>query len=286
MNGALVREGSMARLVRRVGKVLLGVLGALALLYVGFCVHLRATAPAWLYDRPAHGVPVPPPGAAMLTLRASDGVAVHALELPPPQDGARIVVVCHGNGGSILDWGDAAEALHARGMGVVVLEYRGFAVSSDVGAPSEQGLYRDAEAVIDALVARGIARGRIVLLGESLGTGVAAEMARRGAGGALILISPYTGLLDFETKGIPLPGSLLMQDRFATLAKAPEIRVPTLIIHGDQDEEVPFAMGQRLASAIAGASFHPIAGGHHNDLLYRWSWRDEVVETIATFVAR
>jgi alpha-beta hydrolase superfamily lysophospholipase len=273
----------MRRFLRGVVRVLVTFLGTIGVLYVGLCVYLRATSPAWLYDLPVHGAPVAPAGATMRTLRAADGVVVHALDLTAPRDDAPVVVVFHGNGESIGDWGDVAEALAARGLGVTVTEYRGFGVSAEVGSPSEEGLYRDAEAVLDDLAARGIGRDRIILLGQSLGTGVAAEMARREKGRRLVLISPYTAILDLTPKGLPLPASILLADRFATLAKAPAIHLPTLIFHGDADEEVPFAMGQRLAGAIEGATLHVIPGGHHNDLFQRWLWRREIVEAIAEF---
>jgi fermentation-respiration switch protein FrsA (DUF1100 family) len=63
-----------------------------------------------------------------------------------------------------------------------------------------------------------------------------------------------------------LPTRALMPDQFDTLAKSAEIRVPTLVVHGDADEIVPFAMGERVARAIAGARLLRVAGGHHGDL--------------------
>ena len=66
-----------------------------------------------------------------------------------------------------------------------------------------------------------------------------------------------------------VPASLLIADRFATLEKAPDIHVPTLVIHGDADEIVPFAMGQKVAAAIPGARFLRVPGGRHGDLFVR-----------------
>jgi fermentation-respiration switch protein FrsA (DUF1100 family) len=167
---------------------------------------------------------------------------------------------------------------------MVIAEYRGFGISADAGEPSEQGLYRDASAVVAAVSAQGIGRERIVLLGESLGTGVAAEMARRGAGSALVLVSPYTSITELAQANTPfLPMSLLLTEKFETLSKASSIGIPTLIVHGDADEAVPFAMGQRLAAAIPGAKLHAIPGGHHNDLWHLWSFRGELVDSIAAF---
>jgi pimeloyl-ACP methyl ester carboxylesterase len=212
---------------------------------------------------------------------------VNALELPAADEGAPTFVVFHGSGESIGDWCDIAEAMHKKGLGVVITEYRGTGVSSEAGAPSEEGLYRDAAAVLDAVQARGVSRERIVLLGQSLGTGVAAEMARRGKGGAVALISPYTSMVAMMKAQLPLlPARFVATERFDTLSKAPEIRIPTLVIHGDADEVVPLAMGRAVAAAVPGAKLHVVHGGHHNDLWHLWLWRRELVEALDAFARR
>jgi uncharacterized protein len=202
------------------------------------------------------------------SLVASDGVAVHAIELPAPA-GARTVVHFHNNRETVERAADFARALRSRGLGVLLVEYRGYGASRGA-EPTEEGLYRDAEAALDMLAARGTGPDRVVLSGESLGTGVAAEMARRGRGARLVLVAPYTSIPDLVTDRVPgVPARFLLADRFETLAKAPAIHIPTLIIHGAADEVVPFAMGRRLAAAIAGARLMRVTGGHHGDLFAR-----------------
>jgi pimeloyl-ACP methyl ester carboxylesterase len=251
------------------------------------CVVFRLTFRSVMFDIPAHAPPNPPAGAAMLALRADDGVIVNALELPAAEERALTFVVFHGNGESIGDWCDIAEAMHAKGLGVVITEYRGTGISREDGEPSEEGLYSDAAAVLDAVQARGVPRERIVLLGQSLGTGVAAEMALRGKGGALVLISPYTSFVALTKEKLPLlPARFVVTERFDTLSKAPEIRIPTLVIHGDADETVPFAMGRAVAEAVPGAKLHVVHGGHHDDLWHLWLWRRELVEALNAFARR
>jgi pimeloyl-ACP methyl ester carboxylesterase len=172
-----------------------------------------------------------------------------------------------------------------RGLGVVLCEYRGYGLSSGP-APSEEGLYRDAEAVLDHLATRGVGPDRVALFGESLGTGVAAEMAARGRGGRLVLVTPYTSMPDMGehlTARVPiLPVRLLMRERLATLEKAPRITVPALVLHGTDDELVPYAMGQRIAAALPRGRFLSLPGGHHNDLFLGSGWR--LFDEVATFV--
>lgn len=207
---------------------------------------------------------VPSDVRASATL-AADGTPVHTLELDGPP-GARVVVYFHNNRETVEQNVEFARSLRDRGLGVLMVEYRGYGASREQ-SPSERGLYCDAEAALDMLAARGIGPDRIVLWGISLGTGVAAEMARRGRGSELVLVSPYTSIPDLVTAAVPVvPARVLMPDQFDTLEKSRAIRVPTLIVHGDRDEVVPFEMGERIAGSIRGAHLVRIAGGHHGDL--------------------
>lgn len=209
-----------------------------------------------------------PSDLALVSVTARDGVPVHALDLPA-KPGQKTLVHFHNNRDTMVDGAELARALNARGLGVRLVEYRGYGLSQGA-APSEEGLYADAEAVLDDLAARGVGPRDVVLWGTSLGTGVAAEMARRGRGAALVLVTPYTSIPDIASAAVPIGGmSLLVADRFATAEKAPDIRVPTLIIHGDADEVVPFWMGERLAGAIARARLVHVVGGRHGDLFAR-----------------
>jgi pimeloyl-ACP methyl ester carboxylesterase len=153
------------------------------------------------------------------------------------------------------------------------VEYRGYGDSRHL-TPDEHALYADAETVLDALAARGITRDHVVLSGRSLGTGVAAEMAKRGRGAALVLLAPFSSIPDL----VPALG-FLVADRFATGEKAAQIGVPTLIVHGDRDEIVPFAMGVELSHAIPRATLLRVDGASHGDI----SDRPAVLGSIASF---
>jgi uncharacterized protein len=238
----------------------------------------RASSRRFLF--PVHDLPAPTAAPADVVERrfvARDGASVRALELTGPA-GARVVVDFHNNRETIERRVELARALRARGLGVLLVEYRGYGASP--GSPSEDGLYLDAEAALDALEATGVGPDRVVLAGTSLGTGVAAEMARRGRGDRLVLVTPYTSIPDLVTNAVPVaPGGLLVRDHFDTLTKAPHILARTLVIHGDADEIVPFWMGQRVATAIRGARLVRVAGGRHGDLFARAGGRlvDEIV---------
>jgi fermentation-respiration switch protein FrsA (DUF1100 family) len=246
---------------------LLPLLLSLAAAYALVCLVARLSYRFFVYPAPPpHRVPAS--GAERLALRASDGHVVTALWFPP-RLGARVVACFHGNGETADDDIPFARDLLERGLGALLVEYRGYGASA-AGTPTEEGLYLDAEAALDEAARRGFGPERVALWGTSLGTGVAAEMARRGRGTRLVLVAPFTSLRNVASRTAPwLPMSLVLPDRYDTLAKAASIRAPTLIVHGDRDEVVPFDMGQTLARAIAGARFVPIAGAMHGDIYIR-----------------
>jgi len=228
----------------------------------------------------ASGVAVPG-DVTTRTFVAADGVPVHAIELEGPA-GSPVVVHFHNNSDAMTTALPLARGLRQRGVGVLLIEYRGYGVSRGEPSPDEDGLYLDAAAALDWLDARGVHRDRVVLWGTSLGTGVAAEMARRDRCAALVLVAPYTSIPDLVWDRAPLaPASLLVADRFETLAKAAAIHVPTLVVHGDADEVVPFSMGQRVSSAVAGARLLRVRGGHHGDLFARDG--EEILDEIARY---
>ena len=245
---------------------------------LAFAFGSRAVARRFLFPTQDVRRVAPLAGFVEHRLVARDGIVVRALELRAAS-GALVVVHFHNNREVAEHTAGVARELATRGLGVLLVEYRGYGASTEA-SPSEEGLYADAEAALDLLAARGVAPERIVLWGTSLGSGVAAEMARRGRGGRLVLVTPYTSIPDLVTDVVPfLPASLLVADHFDTLAKAPSIAVPTIVVHGDADEVVPFRMGERVAAAIPGARLLRIAGGHHGDLLQRA--RARIVDAIA-----
>ena len=233
-----------------------------------FVFAVRVVARSYVFPVSEVASEPAPQGLEHHVLRARDGVAVNAFELPA-STGQRTVVYFHNNRETAASRIELARRLRSRGFGVLLVEYRGYGVSSGE-SPSEDGLYLDAECALDMLERRGIGPDRIVLWGTSLGTGVAAEMARRGRGSRLVLEAPYTSIPGLVTAVAPLvPAQVLVPDHFDTIDKATAIRMPTLVIHGDADEIVPFWMGEEISRAIPGARLVCVHGGHHGDLFAR-----------------
>jgi hypothetical protein len=190
-----------------------------------------------------------------------------------------VVVHFHGNAEQVSYLGFLANAWTERGVSFVAVEYPGYPGTS--GGPSEDGLIEAGEAALKHLTTTlAIDRKRIVLEGQSVGTGVAVALAARGWGTKLVLLSPYTSLPDVGAKAMPFfPVRLLMRDRFNSEARASDVKIPTLIVHGTIDQVIPYELGERMSKAISGATLLTIDKAGHNDL-----WDREETNAIFDFV--
>jgi fermentation-respiration switch protein FrsA (DUF1100 family) len=176
------------------------------------------------------------------------------------------MLVCHGNAGNISHRLDTCIALLATGVNVFVFDYRGYGRSE--GRPSEEGTYRDAQAAYQWLRQKGFPGTNIVAFGESLGGGVATELAVREPVGGLVLQSTFTSIPDMGAELFPwLPVRWLGTIRYDTHSKLPRLKVPVLVMHSPADELVGFHHGQRnFAAANEPKLFWELRGDHNNPL--------------------
>jgi fermentation-respiration switch protein FrsA (DUF1100 family) len=204
------------------------------------------------------------PEAQEIVLDTADGERVIVWHVPPRGD-KPVVLYFHGNGGSLRGRVDRFRDLTADGSGLVALSYRGYGGSS--GAPSEAGLVNDGLAAYVFARARYPAE-RIVLWGESLGSGVAVALAAQKPIGHLILQSPFTSAADVGMQQYWfVPVRLLMKDQFPSDSRIGKVSAPVLVLHGDRDNIVPIALAERLYGLInAPKRFVRFAGVGHNDL--------------------
>jgi fermentation-respiration switch protein FrsA (DUF1100 family) len=183
----------------------------------------------------------------------------------PPRGNKPVVLYFHGNGGSLAYRVARFRKIIADGTGLVALSYRGYGGST--GQPTEAGLIEDGRAVYAFAAARYPAE-RIVLWGESLGTGVAVALAAEKPVARVILESPFTSAADVAAAHYWfLPVRLLMKDQFRSDLRIARVTAPVLIMHGDADGIIPIRYGQRLLSLIPGRKrMIRFPGGGHNDL--------------------
>jgi uncharacterized protein len=249
--------------------MLLLVLAALVIAYVGLCVLVFLNQRQLVFPVPPGAHEPSLPGATLLRIPGPEGSTVFALHLPAP-DGAPTVVHFHGNGEQLADQQWLAQRYQEAGLGFYAVEYPGYGLAAAAGqGPSEKGIYAAAETALEHLHGPlGVPRERTVLQGQSLGSGVAVEMAKRGHGVRLVLLTPYTSIVEVGARIFPwLPASLLVRDPFDSAAKAPGLELPVLIVHGTRDEVIPVDMGQTLGTLFPNATMRILEGKHHNDVL-------------------
>lgn len=184
----------------------------------------------------------------------------------------------HGNAGSLATRSERIRKYMAHGLGVFMMTYRGYGGST--GAPSEQANVADAKLAYDTLVRGGVDPADIILYGESLGSGIAVQVAAERRVGGLVLDAPFTSMVDLAVLHYPfIPARSLLRDRYETLSHIGSVAAPLLILHGEGDEIIPAAMGLRVYEAArvakkivtfpgAGHSDHHLFGSY--DALFRW----------------
>jgi uncharacterized protein len=202
--------------------------------------------------------------AEEITLETADGERVIAWHVPPRANNP-LIIYFHGNGGSLRYRVERFRALTANGAGLFAVSYRGYGGSS--GAPTEPGLLADADAAYAFAAAR-YPPERIVLWGESLGSGVAIALAAERKVSRLVLEAPFTSAADIGAAVYWfMPVRLLMKDQFRSDQRIARVTAPILILHGSNDAVVPVSFGERLfALANEPKRMVKIPGGGHNDL--------------------
>lgn len=174
------------------------------------------------------------------------------------------VLICHGNGGNISHRLNTTEVLLGLGLNVFIFDYRGYGLST--GTPSEDGTYDDAQSAYQWLKQKGFADRNIIALGESLGGGIASELAVREKLGGLILQSTFTCMPDIGSEVFPwLPVRWICSIRYDTCKKLPKIRIPLCIMHSRSDRLIGFHHAEKnFALANEPKLFCELKGDHNN----------------------
>ncbi len=227
----------------------------------------------------------PSPGASgvsdmeEIVLATSDGLQLNAL-YGRAKGALPTIVLFHGNAGHLGHRGFKARVFLDHGYGVLLAAYRGY--GGNPGRPNEHGLYADGAAALAYL--RDVAHvplERIVLYGESLGTGVAVELAAGQKFAAVILEAPFTSMTDLGAHHYPyLPVRWLMWDRFDSAGKIERVTGPVLMFRGGRDQVVPSKFGARLhAVAPEGKTLELLEDAGHNDL-----WENGAAHLVLSFL--
>lgn len=229
-------------------------------LYLLFLAALYLFQRDLIYPAPKR-VSAIPAGYEKVLLTTADELELTAA-WRPAEAGRPTIVFFHGNGDSLPGAAVATQVLADAGYGILLADYRGYA--GNPGAPSETGLLEDGRAAMRFLDSRGIKHDRRIIMGASLGGGVAVQMAAEQPCAALVLVSTFTGLPDVAAAKLPwVPVRLLMKDRFDSQGTIPRVYAPVLVLHAANDSLIPIAHGRTLARAAQTGTMREFADGGH-----------------------
>ncbi len=184
------------------------------------------------------------PDVVEKTIATPDGETIIAW-YGKAQPGQPTLLYFHGNGGALETRRERIRKYMNRGRGMFMMSYRGY--SGSTGKPSEVANVADAKLAYEALLKEGVKSQDIIIYGESLGSGVAVQVALEKEAQGLILDSPYTSIAD---RGAEiywwLPVQYMMTDKYESRSYIGQLKLPLFILHGELDDVVPVEMGRKL----------------------------------------
>ena len=198
----------------------------------------------------------------------------------PPKNNKPIIVYFHGNSFDIGERAFRIKNYIDQGYGVLLNAYRGY--SGNSGNPTEEYLYKDSKKIISWLKEKLlIDEKKIILYGESLGTGVVVELAQNINYKAVILEAPFTSVTEVAQKMYPIfPVKYLIWDKFDNLSKINNLSSPILFLHGKKDEIVPFEMGLKLYQNYNNKKMNVFIDEAMHNNLYEYGIANKVIEFI------
>lgn len=228
--------------------------------------------PAYLFY-PRREYRKPPPGAFDLNVAVEAGVSLSCRGYPADR-GALWILFFHGNGEVACDYDAIAPYYNRAGLSLLVADYRGYGASD--GKPTFAGMVKDTHVILEAagaeLPARGFQPGRLWVMGRSLGSISALELAYHhpAALRGMIIESGFISVVRLINHlGLPSPGDLSGLER-EYIERARAVTVPALILHGEADELVPLAQGRELYDSLGSPQKElvTIPGAGHNNIMF------------------
>jgi len=199
-------------------------------------------------------------------LNTKDGIRLESLYFHHNTASGKIVIYFHGNAGNLYHRIREASVIYNMGYDIIISGYRGYGKST--GEPSEAGVYIDGRTVLDYVTGTlNYAPEKVYIYGRSIGTTVAVEISQNIKLGGVILVTPLTSAEDFIKEKYPDIFACAGKNLFRSVDKIGNLKSPVLVIHGTDDEVIPYTLGVRLYETYPGRKrFVSITGGGHNDL--------------------
>ena len=262
--------------------------------YLTACAFLYLEQSRFLFPAPATFETITPASRGLefgdLRISVNPSDSIHAWWIPSDVSSQKAVLVFHGNGYVLESTAvDEATRLHAIGTNLLLLDYRGYGLSTPI-APNEVTIDEDAESALNYLFRdRALAASKVYLLGRSIGSGPATYLAERNPGlGGLILESPFSSIEDAAAESVYLrifPLALILRTHFANLKRISRVHCPLLIVSGTADTLTPAWMAKKIfAQANKPKQLYLVSGAGHNDLIE--SGADPLTQVLRAFVAR
>lgn len=254
--------------MKAVKKILIGIVALVALAYLGICVAL------WFYQEKLIFHPHPlaadyvfnyPSKHEEISITSYDGTKLHGL-LFKADTSKGLVFYLHGNAGALDTWGDIAPIYNKLGYDIFILDYRGFGKSQG-HLHSEEQVYKDIQAAYDVLQQR-YSEDSTVIIGYSIGSGLAAELAATNKPKQLILQAPYYSLTDLGEQLYPaITPHFLNRYKFETFKFIQQTKAPVAIFHGTKDNVIYYGSALKLKEHFkAGDTLFTLPGAGHGHL--------------------
>ena len=226
---------------------ILSIVGLLILAYLIITIYLYSFQRNLLYHPTENNyfgdkITVP---VDKVKIKTKDNIELLGWHHKKDTNNYKTILFLHGNAGSLENRIHKINHFNDMNLNFLIVAWRGF--SGNKGRPTENGLYIDAKSAVDWLEKKGINIENIIIYGESLGTGVATEIAQNNNFAGIILESPFTSMVEAGKTKYPIfPIGLLLKDKYESDKKVKNIKSPILIMHGEQDKIVPFWMGKKM----------------------------------------
>jgi len=254
------------------------VLFAIALFYVAAMIAIYFAQALFIYapHMPTRELVATPADIGLeyenLTLNTSDNEKINAwyipVENPKTKQAAKTILFFHGNAGNISHRLETIKIYNQLGFNFFIFDYRGFGLST--GKPTEHGTYLDGDTAWQYLIEdKNLSPEEIIIVGRSLGGGVAAEVAKKVRPAMLVLESTFTSMTEVSAQHYPfMPTSLIVKHEYETNLKLKDIHCPIVFAHSKNDEVIPYEHSQRnFMIANKPKQFIELNGGHGSGFL-------------------
>ncbi|MFK7910642.1 MAG: alpha/beta hydrolase [Akkermansiaceae bacterium] len=246
---------------------------SLAFIYLVFVLIAVSCSDRLIHQPPAAGYTADKDGISLIKMSSGEKIAVSYL---PARQGMPTLLWSHGNAEDIGYLRQRHESFHAQGYGILAYDYPGYGISE--GKPDEEGCYQAAMTAWKHVTeTEKISPEKIIIYGQSVGSGASVWLATEVDAAGLILVSPFVSAFRTVTKYPLLPG-----DKFKNLSRMPKVDEPLLVIHGSNDRVISQWHGKKIYAAHAGSkTWHGIDGAGHNDIFILAG--DEIIAAITRF---